>query len=46
MFITLQFEGGTDIVFIQDSVGHSNLNTTRGYPKTRSQDRHAHPGRV
>jgi len=40
-FITLQFEGGADVVFIQDSVGHANLNTTRGYLKTRLKDRHA-----
>ncbi|UOR06883.1 tyrosine-type recombinase/integrase [Hymenobacter aerilatus] len=39
-FITLQFEGGADVVFIQDSVGHANLNTTRGYLKTRLKDRH------
>lgn len=40
-FVTLQFEGGADVVFIQESVGHANLNTTRGYLKTRSRDRHA-----
>ncbi|MBH8569388.1 integrase catalytic domain-containing protein [Microvirga sp. STS02] len=39
-FITLQYEGGTDIVFIQDAVGHASLNTTRGYLKTRAKERH------
>ncbi|RPD45841.1 hypothetical protein DNI29_16970 [Hymenobacter sediminis] len=38
-FVTLQYEGGTDIVFIQDSVGHASLTTTRKYLKTRMKER-------
>jgi integrase len=39
-FVTLQYEGGSDIVFIQDSVGHASLSTTRRYLKTRLKERH------
>ncbi|QDA61954.1 site-specific integrase [Hymenobacter jejuensis] len=39
-FITLQFEGGADVVYIQDSVGNASLNTTRKYLKSRVKDRH------
>jgi len=39
-FITLQYEGGTDVVYIQDAVGHASLNTTRRYLKTRTKERH------
>ncbi|UOQ70960.1 hypothetical protein [Hymenobacter cellulosilyticus] len=38
-FVTLQYEGSTGIVFIQDSVGHASLTTTRKYLKTRLKER-------
>jgi integrase len=39
-FVTLQYEGGADIVCVQDSVGHANIATTRRYLKTRLKERH------
>lgn len=40
-FVTLQYEGGNDIVSIQESVGHAGINTTRHYLKSRPTQRHA-----
>jgi integrase len=40
-FITLQHEGGNSIVDIQESVGHSDINTTRRYLKSRAKSRFA-----
>jgi integrase len=39
-FVTLQYEGGNDIVSIQESVGHAGINTTRHYLKSRPTQRH------
>jgi integrase len=39
-FVTLQHEGGSDLVTIQESVGHSNINMTRRYLKSRPTARH------
>jgi len=44
-FVTLQYEGGSDVVFIQDSVGHASLSTTRRYLKTRLKKRHIRSAR-
>lgn len=38
-FITTQHEGGADLVSIQDTVGHADINTTRKYTKSREKDR-------
>lgn len=38
-FITTQHEGGADLVSIQDTVGHSDINTTRKYTKSREKER-------
>jgi site-specific recombinase XerD len=38
-FITTQHEGGADLVSIQDTVGHADINTTRKYTKSREQAR-------
>ena len=38
-FITTQHEGGADLVSIQDTVGHADINTTRKYTKSREQSR-------
>jgi site-specific recombinase XerD len=38
-FITTQHEGGADLVSIQDTVGHADINTTRRYTKSREQQR-------
>lgn len=38
-FITTQHEGGADLVSIQDTVGHADINTTRRYTKSREQAR-------
>jgi integrase len=38
-FITTQHEGGADIVSIQDTVGHADINTTRRYTKSREKER-------
>jgi integrase len=38
-FITTQHEGGADLVSIQDTVGHADINTTRKYTKSREKER-------
>jgi integrase len=38
-FITTQHEGGADLVSIQDTVGHADINTTRRYTKSREKER-------
>ena len=38
-FITTQHEGGADLVSIQDTVGHADINTTRKYTKSREKNR-------
>ena len=38
-FITTQHEGGADLVTIQDTVGHADINTTRKYTKSREKAR-------
>jgi site-specific recombinase XerD len=38
-FITTQHEGGADLVSIQDTVGHADINTTRRYTKSREKGR-------
>lgn len=40
-FITLQYDGGSDIVSIQESVGHSDISMTRKYLKSRPAARHS-----
>ena len=38
-FITTQYTGGADLVSIQDTVGHADINTTRKYTRQFESER-------
>lgn len=38
-FITTQFTGGSDLLSIQETVGHADINTTRKYTRQFEQER-------